>query len=97
MTISNLQNYGVTMKKYPDIELQEIIICIKEIGKSKFNTHDFIDLWCIKYPKSYNNFTSIGVGWKGVVGKNLSKNAGKFSSYVMLDGRENGAQLWQKY
>ena len=85
------------MKKYPDIEIKEITVCIKEIKGSIFNTYDFIDMWCIKYPKSYNNFASIGIGWKRMVGKNLSKNAGKFSYFVMLHGKKNGAQLWQKY
>lgn len=84
------------MKKYPDIDFNEITTCIKKIRKPVFNTYDFIDIWITLFPYTYNNFSSIGVGWRKMVGRNLSKNSGRFSTYIKLNRKNNGAQLWQK-
>lgn len=86
------------MKKYPNIDVNEIKVCIKEISMILFNTYDFIEVWSSNYPKSHNYFSSIGIGWKRMVGKNLSKNSGKHSTYQILKGKKSGgAQLWKKY
>jgi len=83
------------MAKYPLLEYRIINKCIKKIKASVFDTYLFIKTLEKINPDYIRSFSGIGVGWKSVIGRNLSKYATNTQN-IKSKGRKGNAELWIK-
>ncbi len=84
------------MSKYPILPQNEINSTLVRIKNKNFNTYEFISEWEKLFPNSKNIFSGIGVGWRKVIGKNLSIYAQTQRRIRSLHKKNQGAELWAK-
>ncbi len=84
------------MSKYPELQNNEINATLRRIKSKSFNTYEFISEWEKLYPNSKNIFSGIGVGWRKVIGRNLSIYAQTQRRIRSLHKKNQGAELWVK-
>jgi hypothetical protein len=84
------------MKKYPSLSSKTVKRCLSKIDKSTFNTYEFIKVWSKYFPDELNQFSGIGVGWRKVIGRELSLFSQTNSELKKLDKRRGNAQMWLK-
>lgn len=84
------------MKKYPNLSPQSIKKCISKIDKSKFDTYEFIDTWGKLFPDELTLFSGIGIGWKKVIGRELSLFSQTNAELKKSKNRSPNAQIWLK-
>ncbi len=83
------------MGKYPALNYNVISRCIRRIKTDEFDTYDFINILEMIDRDYINLVSGIGVGWKSVIGKNLSKYSVDTNN-IKKKKRKGNAQPWVK-
>ena len=84
------------MGKYPAINYNLISKCIKKINAVEFDTYDFINVVEIIDRDFIKLFSGIGIGWKKVIGRQLSKYSTNTNDIKKMKKRKGYAQCWLK-